>query len=171
MMKANFQRSSHRERLIEHLFVGELLKFAWLRNINGLEIARPEVDDLGYDLIVELGVVTRHIQLKTSVGKAARQTVHVALGKKASGCVLWIKLNAETLDLGPFLFFGGEPGEPLPDMSNLKTARRTTPNSKGDKPERNHHRVVPKASFRSLSSSEEVFEALFGVHADDQEQP
>ena len=161
-MQVHYQRSSYRERLIEHLFIGELLKFAWLHDVRGLEIARPEVDDSGYDLIVEMGKVTRHIQLKASAGNAARQTVQVALGKKPSGCVLWVRFDAATLELGPYLFFGGPPGDPLPDVSGMKVAKRTTANSSGQKPERVNHREVPKARFQQLGTVDEVFEALFG---------
>ncbi|WP_282236072.1 hypothetical protein [Salinicola endophyticus] len=74
--------ASYRERLIEHLFIGELLKHAWLVRDRRLEIARPEVDNSGYDLIAEERALVRHLQLKASKldARTARQNVHTALG-------------------------------------------------------------------------------------------
>ena len=67
----HFENSSYREKLIEHLFVSELLKLSWLHHECSLEVAKPEVDNAGYDLIVEAHGVVRHIQLKTSVSTAS----------------------------------------------------------------------------------------------------
>lgn len=65
-MSKHTNHSSFREKLIEHIFVGEILKLSWLQGDCAIEIARPEVDNSGYDLIAEhLGLI-RHIQLKSS---------------------------------------------------------------------------------------------------------
>lgn len=40
MSKYN-EYSSYREKLIEHLFVGESLKRSWLEHECGLEVAKP----------------------------------------------------------------------------------------------------------------------------------
>ena len=74
-------RSSYREAVLEHLFVGELLRVLWLRGVHG-EVLRPFVDDAGYDLVVDANRITRHIQLKSSFLHAttARQKVHQDLG-------------------------------------------------------------------------------------------
>lgn len=47
---AHSQKSSYREMLLEHLFVGELLKLLWLSGIHDIEVLKPQVDDAGYDL-------------------------------------------------------------------------------------------------------------------------
>lgn len=47
------QHSSFREKLIEHLLVGELLKRSWQRGDCAIETSRPEVDRAGYDFIAE----------------------------------------------------------------------------------------------------------------------
>ncbi|MCE3028633.1 hypothetical protein [Salinicola sp. DM10] len=156
--------SSYRERLIEHLFIGKLLKHAWLVRGRQLEIARPEVDNSGYDLIAEERTLVRHLQLKASKldARTARQSVHTALGSKPSGAVVWILFDADTLALGPFLFFGGLPGEPLPDISAFSIARHTKGNAAGVKAERPAIRSVPKGQFTRYDSATEVYEALFG---------
>jgi len=44
-MEQHYLKSSFREKLIEHLFIGELLKLSWLEGGCALEIAKPEVDN------------------------------------------------------------------------------------------------------------------------------
>ncbi|SHK76838.1 hypothetical protein [Halomonas caseinilytica] len=164
-MEQHFIHSSYRERLIEYLFVGELLKHSWLKRGCKLEVARPEVDNSGYDIIAEENGVIRHLQLKASSREArtGKQNVHTALGIKPSGVVVWIQFDAETLELGPFLIFGDSPGNPLPDLSGFKVARHTKGNAEGIKAERHTIRVVPKSHFTKYESAVAVYEALFGT--------
>lgn len=162
-MTQHFENSSYREKLIEHLFVGELLKVSWLRHKCSLEIAKPEVDNAGCDIIAEAKDVVRHIQLKTSMvgGKTARQKVHARLAEKPSGCVVWIYFNATTMELGPFHYFGSRAGEKLPSLDQLKIAKHTKGNKDGLKAERKNIRILPKAMFKQLAGIEQVYEALF----------
>lgn len=158
--------SSYREKLIEHLFLGELLKLSWLNYKCSLEIARPEVDNSGYDAIAEANGIVRHIQIKTSVigGKTANQKVHLSLASKPSACVLWVYFNEETMQLGPYLYFGAsEPGKPMESLAGRRAAKHTKGNKDGFKAQRENLRVLPKGAFRSYSSVEEVYEQLFGV--------
>ena len=62
--KRDDRHSSYRERLIEHLFVGEVLRTLWLSGISEVEVLKSEVDGEGYDLVLECRSVVRHIQLK-----------------------------------------------------------------------------------------------------------
>ena len=77
------EHSAYREKLIEHLFVGELLKLSWRLHGCSLEVAKPEVDRSGYDLVAEANGVVRHIQLKASIigGSTANQAVSRSKGK------------------------------------------------------------------------------------------
>ncbi len=162
-MTQHTENSSYREKLIEHLFVAELLKLSWLHHSCSLEIAKPEVDNSGYDLIVEAMGTVRHVQLKTSIlgGKAAFQKIHTRLAEKPSGCVVWIYIDEKTLDLGPFLFFGAEAGKPLPSLADRKVARHTKGNKDGIKAERQNIRVLPKGSFTKIESIEDLYTQLF----------
>ena len=45
--------SSYREMLLEHLFAGEVMRYVWLSGIKRLEVLKPQVDDGGYDLVLE----------------------------------------------------------------------------------------------------------------------
>jgi hypothetical protein len=165
MAVSHFEHSTYREKLLEHLFVGELLRHLWQKGIFNAEFLRPEVDNGGYDLSVGYGSSVRHIQLKTShlKGKASYQKVRTRLAEKPSGCVVWIMFDENTLTLGPFLWFGGEPGKPLPDISTFPIAKHTKGNAMGKKAERSNVRVVKRRFFERLSSIEELAPKLFGV--------
>ena len=158
------EHSSFREKLIEHLLIGELLKLSWKNGDCSLEISRPEVDRAGYDLVAETGRCLRHVQLKGSKkgAKTAKQKVHVALAGKPSGCVVWVYIDDDSLRLGPFLFFGGEPGKPLPNLTSYSVSKHTKGNAQGMKAERPNLRDVPKGRFETLDTMEKLWARLFG---------
>ena len=157
--------SSYREALIEHLFVGDLMRVLWRHGPLRAEIMSPQVDDAGYDLVIECNGVTRHVQIKASfIGSTTRsQKVHLQLAEKPSGCVVWVFFHRDTLQLGPFLFYGANSGAPLPSLAGFKTARHTKGNAKGLKSERPMIRVVPKRSFEPIDCIEELVARLFGL--------
>ena len=59
---------------------------------------------------------------------------------RPSACILWIYFNSDTLLLGPFLWFGGAPGEKIPTLGE-KVATHTKHNAQGKKGARPGHRV------------------------------
>jgi hypothetical protein len=61
--------------LMEHVFLGKLLRGLWRKNVRDLEVLRPEVDSGGYDLALEFRGLTRHMQLKSSFTQARRASV------------------------------------------------------------------------------------------------
>jgi len=162
-MEQHYLKSSFREKLIEHLFVGELLKVSWSDGSCSLEIAKPEVDNQGYDLIAEEDGIIRHIQLKAAhlEAKVSKQKVHIALSAKPSGCVVWVYFNEKTLELGPFLFFGGSAGLPLPSLEGFRVAKHTKANAEGIKAERPEIREIPKGKFIRYATVEQIYEQLF----------
>jgi hypothetical protein len=161
----HFERSSYREMLIEHVFAGELMRHYWLAASDLLEVAKPQVDDGGYDLILQANGVIRHVQLKSShaTSKLASANIALSLGRKPSGCVVIIRFNVQTLAIGPFHFFGATPGSPLPDISAFKPAKNPRPNMEGIKKERLAHRCVPLKQFIPVASLELLAERLFGA--------
>jgi hypothetical protein len=132
--------------------------------VRDAEVLRAEVDSGGYEIAIECNETLRHIQLNASTrhGKAARPNVNVKLADKPSGCVVWIKFDPETMTLGPFLWFGGAPGERLPTLP-LKIGRRSAPNRRGVKPERASIRAIAKREFKPLESIRRLARELFGV--------
>ena len=165
-MTQHTENSSYREKLIEHLFVSELLKLSWLHDDCSLEIAKPEVDNSGYDLIAERPGLIRHIQLKTSIigGKTASQKIHIHLSNKPSGCMVWVYFDEQTMQLGHFLYFGEGAGKPLPSLLEYKIAKHTKGNKDGIKAERQNIRVLPKRAFKRIESVEEISAQLFKIN-------
>ncbi|MBD9481839.1 hypothetical protein IB229_02570 [Pseudomonas sp. PDM14] len=162
-MEEHFLQSSYREKLVEHLLIGELLKHSWKTKDFSLEISKPEVDRSGYDLIAEANGYIRHIQLKASfVGSStAQQNIHVSLAKKPSGCVVLVYFNCETLELGPFLYYGAAPGQPLPSLESMKVAKHSKGNAQGAKAERPNIRVLKKALFIEFKDIQGLYRQLF----------
>ena len=165
MSDEHFVHSSHREILIEHLFVGEVLKCLWLKGVFDVEVLKSETDQAGYDVILEVGKIVRHVQLKASHqnATASSQKLNINLMNKPSGCVVWVVFNKETLQLGPFMWFGELPGKPLKDISEYPVAKHTKGNSHGTKAERPNIRKINKGGFEKLNSIEDVVNKLFGI--------
>lgn len=86
-MSLHFTQSVYREHLLEHLLIGELLKYSWLNHGAELEVSQPALDRNGHDIVLEANGVTRHVQLKSSASGAstASQTIHLGLADKPTG--------------------------------------------------------------------------------------
>lgn len=160
---AHYINSTLRERIVEHVFVGDALRRFWQRGITDVEVMRSEFDAGGYDLVMSHGKVIRHIQFKTMMegGRTASTKIGIKLMEKPSGCVIWIVIDSN-LNLRSFLWFGGNPGEALLDISELKVAKHTKANAEGIKAERPNHRIVPRGRFERLDTLDEVLDKLFG---------
>lgn len=154
--------STLRERIVEHVFVGEALRTLWRRGVTDVEVLRSEFDAHGYDLVMGRGQIVRHIQFKTGVRqKPAPVSVGRALAAKPSGCVIWISVSLE-LDLGPFWWLGAAPGERLPDLSSFTSPKRIGRRETGERPLRVNHSKVPASMFRRVDTIGEILELLFG---------
>ena len=160
---SHYLHSTLRERIVEHVFVGDALRWLWQRNVTDVEVLRSELDAGGYDLVMSYRKIVRHIQFKTTMvnGKAASIKASLKLMDKPSGCIIWIIVTSE-LVLHSYLWFGGPPGQPLPDIQDMRIARHTKANAEGKKAERPDHRIVPRGRFERLGSLDEVLERLFG---------
>ena len=158
---AHHVHSSLREKIVEHVFVGEALRTLWRRGIFDAEVLRSEFDAHGYDLVMGRGKIVRHIQFKTGVrDKPGRVSVPTALLTKPSGCVIWIQVD-DSLALRRFWWFGGNPGEPLPPLGE-RVAKRIGRTAEGVRPMREGHRLLTSSAFRLIEKLDGVLEALFG---------
>jgi hypothetical protein len=157
-------QSIYREQLLEHLLIGDLLKYSWLHGGATLEVSQPFIDRSGHDVVLEANGITRHVQLKSSAqgGATDEQKVHIGLASKPSGCVIWTRFDRATMTLGPFLFFGGEPGAPLPSLDQCRVAKHTKGDATGAKKERPNLRVVRISKFRTIADIPSLYAALFG---------
>jgi hypothetical protein len=159
----NSTRSSLRESIIEHLFIGEILKELWKEHATQVEVLKPQVDDAGYDIVIECKRNTKsntsipcYIQLKSSYdgSKTAKVSLNEKLTSKPHWCVIWIFFDKETLSLGPYRMF---PGQHSPNIAKFRPTKHT----RGNKAIRPGHRDVPKNEFDELAKIEDVIGKLF----------
>jgi len=160
---AHYIHSTLRERIVEHMFVGHALQRLWQLGVTDVEVLRSEFDAGGYDLVMSYRGLVRHIQFKTVTvdGKADEIKVSLKLGEKPSGCVIWIVVTPE-LDLQSYLWFGGPPGERLPDIRDMKVAKHSKGNAEGTKAKRPNHRIIRRSQFERLDTVDSVLSRLFG---------
>jgi hypothetical protein len=156
-------QSSYRENLLEHLFAGEIMRHLWCSGIKRVEMLKPQVDDGGYDLVLEANGFVRHIQLKATFNesKVSRFNINTRLAEKPSGCVVVLVFTREDLALGPFLWYGGPPGKPLPDLSVYKVAKHTKGNAQGTKLPRYNIRVLPRGDLMEVEDIPALAALLF----------
>ena len=157
----NIRHSTLRERIVEHIFVGDALRILWNKDITNVEVFRSEFDAHGYDLAIAQRDIVRHMQLKTSLKRPRIISLAQSLAEKPSGCVIWIQITPD-LKLGPYYWFGGTPGNRLPDISKFPNSMRPTRNKKGERPVRGNYRDVPLSKFERVETLPEVLEKLFG---------
>ncbi len=155
--------SSRREKVLDHLFIGDLLRYLWRTRDCNVEVLRSEVDNGGYDVVLECSGIIRHVQFKSSHRELTTRQIdiNVALSLKPSGCVIWIIFDQLTVELGPYLWFGGEPGMPLPPIGE-RVGRHSKGNGNGYKAQRPHMREIRRSQFKVLKTMEDVAMALFG---------
>src|SRR4051794_6540961 len=102
---SQFINSSLREKVLEHLFVEDLLRCLCRLGRRDIELLRAEVDYAAYDLLLECNGHVRHIQLKSSHRNSSTNSVnaHVGLIRKPSACIVWIQFDPNSMELGSFL--------------------------------------------------------------------
>ncbi len=150
------------EEYLEYCLLAELCRIAWQRKLR-LEVLRAHTDQGGYDILLEVGNLARHVQLKATYvgGKTTRQKINSALEKKSGGCVIWMFYDQTTLQFRHFLWFGErDPRKPPPGLGN-SVARHTKGDSSGVKSERPRIRVLNKGQFDIVESVEKLAERLF----------
>jgi hypothetical protein len=156
--------SSVIEKTLEHRFLADLCSYLWTRGVHDFAVSQSEVDHYGYDVIVAVGEIVRHIQLK--LGHLAARKRHVSVSTrlrlKPSGCVIWLVYRPDDLTIDHYLWFGAGPGRPLPELGG-KVTRHTKGNSKGVKAERPGHRNLGKGDFEIVPSVAALASRLFGT--------
>jgi hypothetical protein len=152
-----------REKIVEHLFIGQLLRLIWSEGIRDIEVLKPEVDRAGYDIVVAVNGIVRHIQLKAmrKGGKRTRVDLSTRLTERRGGCVVWLVVDEASFELGPFYWLGSEPHLPLV-LNSERVGRHTKGNAKGEKLERPMMRTLNRGDFTQFESMSELKKVLFG---------
>lgn len=150
------------EQTLEYTFLGALMAEI-LRRGQVVEVLRADIDLYGHDLVVETGGIMRHIQLKGMArGGASREVnVNTMLAAKPSGCVIWMTYDPATFAIEGWRWFGGAPGEKLPDLGD-RVAKHSRPNSEGGKNLRPNIRRVGAGRFTSVPDIAALTDLLFG---------
>ena len=143
--------SSRREKLLESLFAGEVLKELWQREIYEVDLLHSDIDASGYDIVLELPTGVRHIQLKAST-KRKQVIANAKISDKPSGCIVVMIICESTLDFKEFLWFGGTLENPCPNIRHLPKARHTKADSTGVKSKRQDTHQVSAGKFERLES-------------------
>lgn len=165
----NSTRSSLRESIIEHVFIGEILKFLWEEHATQVEVLKPQVDDAGYDIVIECkrnsnsDISTPHyIQLKSAfVGSAtAKVSLSKKLISKRNWCVIWVFFDPK-FTLKSYLCFGSAFGHTSSDIAKLNQTKHAKGDSTGNKAIRPGHFDVPKGKFVELTMINDVIDKLF----------
>lgn len=164
-LQALAERSSHVENVLRHAFLAELASEVWRDDPNEpLGISNAEVDDSGYDVVLERNAIIRRIQLKQHhEGKAPRAfSVRVEFATYHGSCIVAIAHSLIDLKPTSYSFYGSGPEEPMPYVEALRTTkapgRRT---ADGKRIMRMKYRDVPFSQFKRNLSIRQLIEELF----------
>jgi hypothetical protein len=158
------ENSLYIEKTLLHLFLAQLSQVVWTQEESPLlEISSAEIDNRGYDVVLSVGRITRHVQLKSEKtgGRRRNADINLGLAEKPSGCVVWSEYKPDSLEFVQFFFFGAAPGKRLPDIGNYPVALNARRNAIGRMPRKNV-RLVSKKHFEEIGSIEALAEKLFG---------
>ncbi|MCE7797248.1 hypothetical protein LWE61_11835 [Sphingobium sufflavum] len=131
------------EKALEFQLVGQIMARLLLRGHRS-EVLHSVCDRDGYDIVIEAKGIVRHIQLKAIVqgGKRANVSLPVGLGRKRSGCAVVMGWDQNVIQPVGFHFFGGLPGQPLPDLG-----AKITNHTRGKKKPRSEHGNIGLGKF------------------------
>ncbi len=160
------QESSSMERLLELALMAELTQEAWFGRRQLVDVLHSTVDAFGHDVVLECGDVLRHVQIKSRKlsGKNSRYSVNTKLRQRPSGCVVWIGWTREpgtNRVRMEYRWFGGEPGEALPDLGS-RIGKHAKGNAIGVKLERPNIRVLNLGDFTKVDDVGDLLDRLFG---------
>lgn len=153
--------STHREQILEHHFVADLLRYLWQHHHDEdlPEVTYSDVDNSGYDLVIEWRGVVRHIQLKSSISSSSPVRVNASLSRKPSGCVVLMECNNDLSEVH-YRWLGNSPQQKL-DFSGYSAAKHTRANSEGIKRESISAVKVPRGRFDPCGQIGDLVKVLF----------
>jgi hypothetical protein len=154
--------STLRERIVEHMFVGEALRWLWVHrkaDLASVEVLRSEFDAGGYDLVMTCGQTVRYIQLKTTLvgGKAASIKVCLKLMNRPKGCIIWVFITPK-LEIKEYRWFESKQFLEI----KARPAKHTKGNAQGKKAEKPQQRTISRGAFDEPCKLPDLMEKLFG---------
>ncbi len=170
-LQALAERSSHVENVLRHAFLAELAGEVWRDDPHEpLGISNAEVDDSGYDLVLERNATIRRIQLKQAHDKKIPRkfSVRVEFATYPGSCIVVVAHSL--LDLKPtsYSFYGSGPDDPMPYVEAHRTTKAPgRRKADGSRILRLRYRDVPFSRFKKNLSIRQLIAELFpesGVH-------
>jgi hypothetical protein len=164
--QATAARSTYVENVLTHGFLYQLSREAWkLSPGHNLQIAKAEVDDSGYDVVLTLGKHVRYIQLKQAhhLKKNNRVSIQLAFSRIVGSCIVVIRYHAESLEITGFHFYGSKPTEPMLSIDGLPPSRlsgRIDRNTNMNKI-REHYRDIPHKPLGECLEASRLLAVLF----------
>jgi hypothetical protein len=134
------------ETMFEHHLLSKLLQECFFARRKTLSILRAEIDNEGYDLVLETADQVRHVQLKASEESASRfKDVNRRLADRRDGHIIWMVYSvSETTWQATVLY--------------RWTNTETLPTRKASKP--SQVRLKP-SDFTEFTEVSDLFDALF----------
>lgn len=157
LKRVGYEESRTVEKLMEHIFLSEILQECWFHRRQVVEVLRAEVDAAGYDLVLEAAGRIRHVQLKASRqgGKTSKQTINTKLADRQGGCVVWIAYEVDEENGRAQLKYRWWD-------SNTSTAPRVPGRNPRTKKERPNTFLLKKSDFELIEHTETLVDRLFG---------
>jgi hypothetical protein len=132
------------ENTLRHAFLFALARHLLLLDPpRKLAILNAEVDDSGVDLVLALGGVTRHVQMKTRNRSHAPNAYAIAesLFDLPGGCVVWMNYDAATMEPTGYHFLGRGGNEAMGDAGDYPPSYRKKDGIK-----------IPRLGYRDVKS-------------------
>lgn len=165
-MDAMARRSSHVENVLTHSLIAKIAQVLWKRDPwFDLQVFKADVDDAGFDLVLGCQGVMRYIQIKQTYlqGKAVKYSMRLDFARMKDACAVVLVYDGATLEIDHCLFYGGAPGESMPDIEgnkvSLSPGRRT---ADGARKARENYRDVPRKCFEGPLTTADLVQRLFG---------
>ncbi|MDQ4126081.1 MAG: hypothetical protein M3134_10875 [Actinomycetota bacterium] len=157
LKRVGYEQSRTVEKLMEHVFLAEVLQECWFARRQIVEVLHAEVDASGYDVVLAANGRIRYVQLKASRkgGKTARQTINARLKEKDGGCVVWVTYDVDATTWRTRLGYRWWDG----DRSDLPVTVGRNPHTKKDRP---NTVVLKKSDFELVDSTAALVDRLFG---------
>ncbi len=108
------------ENLLEHRFLHDLSsRLVTQHPPRLLNVLKAEVDQFGFDLVLSVGGITRHVQMKTRSGNPAPNPYEISesLWALQSACVIWMRYDQASLE--PIGYYLMGPGLPSRDQFKI----------------------------------------------------
>lgn len=157
LKRVGYEESRTVEKLMEHIFLSEILQECWFRRRQVVEVLRAEVDAAGYDVVLEAGGRIRHVQLKASRqgGKTSTQTINSKLSERAGGCVIWIAYEVPEENRRAQLKYRWWD-------SGVSTSPKVPGRNPRTKRERPNTFVLKKSDFELIHEASTLVDRMFG---------